>query len=193
MRAVTTTNAPNRAGSGAETHVPYPLHAVVFANQHLPIRTREPPHPHTAADDRRATPFHPNQSARPASVVTPTASTNATTPNSGTAPQPSYPAILKAASLIITDLPSAATGKDPTGAIYHTNPPNTNVRDAAIQSTELKSATKHRRARALTPYNPEAWHRHLDATGLTLRYPSIYSGSKKCPNVCMFFTKVDNP
>ena len=22
---------------------------------------------------------------------------------------------------------------------------------------------------------------------------SPYSGSKKCPNVCMFFTKVDNP
>ena len=22
---------------------------------------------------------------------------------------------------------------------------------------------------------------------------NMYSGSKKCPNVCMFFTKVDNP
>ena len=24
-------------------------------------------------------------------------------------------------------------------------------------------------------------------------HPHMYSGSKKCPNVCMFFTKVDNP
>ena len=36
-------------------------------------------------------------------------------------------------------------------------------------------------------------HRLFKSASTQNELDAIYSGSKKCPNVCMFFTKVDNP
>ena len=67
----------------------------------------------------------------------------------------------------------------------------------------LKTLATH--LKDIVPVNTEAYYNLVDrceprgALVLALTAVSlnttiyIYSGSKKCPNVCMFFTKVDNP
>jgi hypothetical protein len=62
----------------------------------------------------------------------------------------------------------------------------------------LRNAIEHRRAQALTPYNPEAWLRRLSAANLTSRYPSIYIGlcsgfSADIPPLTHTFSPPNNP
>ena len=70
----------------------------------------------------------------------------------------------------------ALTGSAPSAAAQHTVPLSTSVLGAETPATEPKLVIKLRRAKALTPYIPEAWEHSLTEANLLSKYPTILDG-----------------
>lgn len=110
---------------------------------------------------------------------TPTGSSNAEQPSSGTSLTTLSVHESEGYSPCEMENPSAATGNDSVGAQKSHMTADTSVRDVEYRLTELKRALEHRRRKALTPYNPDAWEAGLIATGLISRYPHIPEGLQR--------------
>ena len=92
---------------------------------------------------------------------------------------------------------SAPTGSAPSVATSSTQP-STNVLAAATPPMEPRTVLKLRRAKALTPYIPEAWEQWLRACNLVNRYPSIPDGLHHgfhagLSDIASSFTPPNNP
>jgi hypothetical protein len=73
----------------------------------------------------------------------------------------------------LTESSFAPTGNALLDAPAATQTITTNVPDAEKKIMELKSVLELRKSRALTPYNPDQWHRLLAKFKLLEKYPSL--------------------
>jgi len=91
----------------------------------------------------------------------------------GMAPQHNAGKAARAAWSTQQEASYAQTGNGQTAAPQPHMTPVMNVLDAGNRFMGLRTALKHKRFNAASPYNPEAWRRHLCTAGLQSKYLNI--------------------
>jgi len=109
-------------------------------------------------------------------AITPMIFSTASYAPSGMVPLCSAKRTARAASSIQQGTSCAQIGSSQTAAPPPLTTPATSVLDVASRLMGLKIALERRKLEPASPYNPEAWQRHLHAAGLQDRYTGIPDG-----------------
>jgi len=101
-------------------------------------------------------------------------------------------------SLAKPQVNASAPGGSAKTAAQTSTPTHTSVQAAGRHPTELKAALEHRRARAITPYNPDAWTSELRNAGIIDRFSTIPDGLRfgfriDFPNISHVQTPMNAP